>query len=270
MRKNYFLPFLLLLVSLVNAQIDQTSYRGAFAPAPTPMWTDSWTNYDPKNETYPDGTVVNVTTDITANTTWTTGKTYYITGLIYVRNNATLTIQPGVVVKGNFTNSGTALIVTKGSKLNAVGTASSPIVFTSAKTVAEGRQPGDWGGIVLLGKAGFNINNGINNIEGITASVNTEYGGGTSPVNNDSSGTLKYVRIEFGGFVFSPNNEINGLTMGAVGNGTTIDYVQVSYANDDAFEWFGGSVNCKHLVAFRNLDDDLDADNGYKGAVQYV
>lgn len=270
MRKNYFLPFLLLLVSIVNAQIDQTSYRGAFAPAPTPMWTDSWTNYDPKNETYPDGTVVNVTTDITANTTWTTGKTYYITGLIYVRNNATLTIQPGVVVKGVYTNSGTALIVTKGSKLNAIGTASSPIVFTSAKTVAEGRQPGDWGGIVLLGKAGFNINNGVNNIEGITSSVNTEYGGGSSPVNNDSSGTLKYVRIEFGGFVFSPNNEINGLTMGAVGNGTTIDYVQVSYANDDAFEWFGGSVNCKHLVAFRNLDDDFDADNGYKGAVQYV
>ncbi|WP_297509334.1 T9SS type A sorting domain-containing protein [Flavobacterium sp.] len=271
MKKNYFLPFLLLLVSLVNAQIDQTSYRGAFAPAPTPMWTDSWTNYDPKNETYPDGTVVNITTDITANTTWTTGKTYYITGLIYVRNNATLTIQPGVVVKGVYTNSGTALIVTKGSKLNAIGTASSPIVFTSAKTVAEGRQPGDWGGIVLLGKAGFNINNGVNNIEGITASVNTEYGGGsTAPVNNDSSGTLKYVRIEFGGFVFSPNNEINGLTMGAVGNGTTIDYVQVSYANDDAFEWFGGSVNCKHLVAFRNLDDDFDADNGYKGAVQYV
>ncbi|WP_264511398.1 T9SS type A sorting domain-containing protein [Flavobacterium sp. N1719] len=270
MRKNYFLPFLLLLVSMLNAQIEQTSYRGAFAPAPTPMWTDSWTNYDPKNEIYPDGTVVNITTDITTNTTWTTGKTYYLSGLIYVRNNATLTIQPGVVVKGNYTNSGTALIVTKGSKLNAIGTASQPIVFTSAKTVAEGRQPGDWGGIVLLGKAGFNINNGVNNIEGITASVNTEYGGGAAPDDNDNSGTLKYVRIEFGGYVFSPNNEINGLTMGAVGKGTTIDYVQVSYANDDAFEWFGGSVNCKHLVAYRNLDDDFDTDNGYKGLVQYV
>lgn len=270
MKKNYFLPLLLLFVSFINAQIDQTSYRGAFAPAPTPMWTDSWTNYDPKNEPYPDGTVVNVTTDITANTTWTTGRTYYLTGLIYVRNNATLTIQPGVVVKGNFTNSGTALIVTRGAKLNAVGTATNPIVFTSAKTVAQGRQPGDWGGIVLLGRAKFNINNGVNNIEGITASVNTEYGGGTSPIDNDNSGTLKYVRIEFGGYVFSPNNEINGLTMGAVGSGTTIDYVQVSYANDDAFEWFGGSVNCKHLVAMNNLDDDLDADNGFKGAVQYV
>ncbi|GEC79219.1 T9SS type A sorting domain-containing protein [Flavobacterium aquatile] len=270
MKKNYLIAFLILAINFVSAQIEPTSYRGAFAPAPTQMWTEQWTNFDPKNEPYPDAaTVVNVTADITANTTWTTGKTYKLNGLIYVRNNATLTIQPGVVVKGITSSTGTALIVTRGSKLNAIGTAALPIVFTSGKTVAEGRQPGDWGGIILLGKAGFNINGGVNNIEGITSNVNTEYGGGASPINNDNSGTLKYVRIEFGGYVFSPNNEINGLTMGAVGNGTTIDYVQVSYTNDDAFEWFGGSVNCKHLVSFRNLDDDFDADNGYKGLVQY-
>lgn len=271
MKNNYLVALLMFVFSFASAQIEPTSYRGAFAPAPAAMWTDSWTNYDPKNEPYLDAaTVVNVTTDITTNTTWTTGKTYKISGLIYVRNNATLTIQPGVVVKGLTSSTGTALIVTKGAKLNAIGTATSPIVFTSGKTVAQGRQPGDWGGIVLLGRAGFNLNNGINNIEGIAANVNTEYGGGASPINNDNSGTLKYVRIEFGGYVFSPNNEINGLTMGAVGNGTTIDYVQVSYANDDAFEWFGGSVNCKHLVAFRNVDDEFDTDNGYKGIVQYA
>lgn len=270
MKKHYVFALLILAVNFVNAQIEQTSYRGAFAPAPAAMWTDSWTNWDPNATAYADeATVVNVTTDITSNTTWTTGKTYKITGLIYVRNNATLTIQPGVVVKGVFTNTGTALIVTKGAKLNAVGTPTSPIVFTSAKPAGT-RAPGDWGGIVLLGKAGFNVNGGVNNIEGITASVNTEYGGGATPNDNDNSGTLKYVRIEFGGFVFSPNNEINGLTMGAVGRGTTIDYVQVSFANDDAFEWFGGSVNCKHLVAYRNLDDDFDTDNGYKGFVQYA
>jgi hypothetical protein len=270
MKKNYLILLLALIVNFANAQfIESTTYRGAFAPS-TPMWTDSWTNYDPINEPYLDAaTVVNVTADITTNTTWTTGKTYKIAGLIYVRNNATLTIQPGVVVKGLSSVNGTALIVTKGSKLNAIGTATSPIVFTSGKTVAQGRQPGDWGGIILLGRAGFNTNNGLNNIEGITANVNTEYGGGASPINNDDSGTLKYVRIEFGGYVFSPNNEINGLTMGAVGNGTTIDYVQVSYTNDDAFEWFGGSVNCKHLVSYRNLDDDFDTDNGYKGIVQF-
>jgi hypothetical protein len=277
MKKNYLIALLALFVNFANAQqfIESTTYRGAFAPG-TPMWTDSWANFDPINEPYLDAaTVVNVTADITTNTTWLSGRTYKLTGLIYVRNNATLTIQPGVVIKGLTSVNGTALIITRGSKLNAIGTAASPIVFTSGKTVAQGRQPGDWGGIILLGRAGFNANvpagsnNGVNNIEGITANANTEYGGGASAINNDDSGTLKYVRIEFGGYVFSPNNEINGLTMGAVGNGTTIDYVQVSYTNDDAFEWFGGSVNCKHLVSFRNLDDDFDTDNGYKGLVQF-
>lgn len=280
MKKIYLVAILLLVANFVNAQIVQTSYRGAFAPGVS-MWTDNWTNWDPKAEAYTDPVnttnpttnatvvnVVNVTTNITANTTWYTGKTYYISGLIYVKNNATLTIQPGVVVKGVKTSTGTALIVTKGAKLNAVGTALAPIVFTSALT-AGNRQPGDWGGIVLLGKGSFNLNNGINNIEGITASVDTQYGGGTTPDDNDNSGTLKYVRIEFGGFVFSPNNEINGLTFGAVGKGTTIDNVQVSYTADDSFEWFGGSVNCKHLVAYRGLDDDFDTDNGFSGICQF-
>ena len=270
MKKNYFIALLALVANFASAQIEQTAYRGAFAPAPTAMWTDSWTNWDPQNEPYTDAaTVVNVTTNITTNSTWTTGKTYKISGLIYVTNNATLTIQAGVVVKGLYTNTGTALIVTKGAKLNAIGTASAPIVFTSAKPAGQ-RAAGDWGGIVLLGKAGFNLNGGLNNIEGITATVNTEYGGGATPIDSDNSGTMKYCRIEFPGFVFSPNNEINGLTLGSVGNGTTIDYVQVSHSGDDSFEWFGGSVNCKHLVSYKGVDDDFDTDNGYKGLVQFV
>ena len=270
MKKNYFIALLALVVNFASAQIEQTSYRGAFAPAPTAMWTDSWTNWNPQNEPYADAaTVVNVASNITTSTTWTTGKTYKLTGLIYVTNNATLTIQPGVVIKGIFSNSGTALIITRGAKLNAIGTATAPIVFTSGK-IAGTRAAGDWGGVIILGKAGFNINGGVNNIEGITATLNTEFGGGAVPVNNDNSGTMKYCRIEFPGFVFSPNNEINGLTLGAVGNGTTIDYVQVSHSNDDSFEWFGGSVNCKHLVSYRGLDDDFDTDNGYKGIVQFA
>ncbi|MGG7036051.1 MAG: T9SS type A sorting domain-containing protein [Flavobacterium sp.] len=266
MKKNYFVAILALICTFATAQIEQTSYRGAFAPAPTAMWTDGWANFDPQNAAYP---AVNVTisSDITANTTWTTGNTYALSGLIYVRNNATLTIQPGVVIKG--AGAGAALIVTKGAKLDAVGTATSPIVFTSNQPVGS-RQKGDWGGIVLLGKASFNLNNGVNNIEGITATDDTQYGGGLTPDDNDNSGTLKYVRIEFCGYAYSPNNEINGLTMGAVGRGTTIDYVQVSHCNDDAFEWFGGTVNCKHLVSYRNLDDDFDTDNGYSGMVQYA
>ena len=271
MKKNYFIALFALIVNFASAQIEQTTYRGAFDPN-TPMWTDTWTSWNPQNEPYTDpaaANVVSVTTNITTNTTWTYGKTYKLTGLIYVTNNATLTIQPGVIVKAIYTNTGTALIVTKGAKIDAVGTAARPIVFTSNKPAGQ-RAAGDWGGIVLLGKAGFNLNGGINNIEGITATINTQYGGGTSPINDDSSGTMKYCRIEYPGFVFSPNNEINGLTLGSVGNGTTIDYVQVSYCGDDSFEWFGGSVNCKHLVSYRGLDDDFDTDNGYKGVVQFA
>jgi hypothetical protein len=266
MKKNYLIAILFLIVNMVSAQIEQTSYRGAFAPAPTAMWTDNWTNYDPQNTVYGAATVT-VSADITANTTWTTGKVYSLSGLINVRNNAILTIQPGVIVRG--AGAGAALVITKGAKINAIGTATSPIVFTSNNAPGS-RNKGDWGGIILLGKGAFNLNNGVNNIEGLTASVYTEYGGGLSPDPADNSGTLKYVRIEFGGYVYAPNSEINGLTMGAVGSGTTIDYVQVSFVNDDAFEWFGGSVNCKHLVSFRNLDDDFDTDNGYSGAVQYA
>ncbi|MES2411986.1 MAG: hypothetical protein V4535_11140, partial [Bacteroidota bacterium] len=182
MKKNYFIALLALVVNLASAQIEPTAYRGAFAPAPTAMWTDSWTNWDPQNEPYTDAAiVVNVTANITTNTTWTTGKTYKLTGLIYVANNATLTIQAGVVVKGVYSNTGTALIITKGAKLNAIGTAVAPIVFTSAKPAGT-RAAGDWGGIVLLGKAGFNLNGGVNNIEGITATANTQYGGGASPI----------------------------------------------------------------------------------------
>lgn len=258
---------LFLVVAAMNAQLETTTYRGAFAPAPVAMWTDNWTNFDPQNVVYPTPNV-DVTANITVDTRWTTGNTYYLRGQIYVKNNATLTIDPGVIVRGDATAAGAGLFITKGAKLIAEGTATSPIIFTSDKAVGA-RVKGDWGGIVLLGKGALNINNGVNNIEGIAASVDTQFGGGLTPDNADNSGSLKYVRIEFAGYVYAANQEINGLTLGAVGSGTTIDYVQVSHSNDDSFEWFGGAVNCKHLVAFRGLDDDFDTDNGYSGKVQY-
>ncbi len=254
-----------LVCSFAMAQVQQTPYRGAFAPAPTAMWTNGWTNFDPNNAVYGNVTTA-VTADITSNVTWTKDKVYELTKLITVRNNATLTIQAGTVIRTK--TLAAALVITRGSKLNAIGTLAEPIVFTS-KAAAGSRQRGDWGGIVLLGKGRYNLNNGVNYIEGISQNVNTEFGGGLTPDDNDNSGTLKYVRIEYAGYVFAPNNELNGLTMGAVGKGTTIDYVQVSYSNDDSFEWFGGSVDCKHLVAFNGLDDDFDTDNGYKGICQY-
>jgi hypothetical protein len=267
--KKLNMMVLLALTSFIGfAQIEQVSYRGAFAPSPTPMWTNGWTNFDPQNTVYSRATTVNVDAAITTNTTWTANNLYVLKGLIYVKNGATLTIEAGTLIEGDHTYTGSALVITKGAKIFAYGTAAKPIVFTS-DVAAGSRNKGDWGGVILLGKSNFNINGGVNNIEGITPTADTQYGGSSTPDENDSSGTMRYVRIEFPGYVYAPNNEINGLTLGAVGKGTIIDYVQVSHSNDDSFEWFGGSVDCKHLVAFRGLDDDFDTDNGFNGKVQF-
>jgi len=251
-----------------------TVYRGAFEPAPAPMWTDSWTNWDPQYTIYPTPTDV-VSDSITSNTTWTNNKTYLVQGPLYVKAN--LTIQPGTVVLFDKTAAGSALIVTNKGKLFADGQVSSnfinPIVFASSAAPGQ-RTIGDWGGIILLGEARNNIppntaagiNAGIGYIEGLPTSVNTKYGGTN---DEDTSGVLRYIRIEFAGYAYQPDKEINGLTFGSVGSGTVVDYVQVSFANDDAFEWFGGTVNCKHLVSYRNLDDDFDTDFGYRGKVQF-
>lgn len=270
MRKNLLFAASLLVGLLTNAQtfFDQTTYRGAFAPAPTPMWTNGWAEWDPQNKVYPAPNVT-VNTNITANTTWSTGQVVLLQGPIYVKNNAVLTIQPGVVVLGSKVAAGSALIITRGSQIQAVGTVSQPIVFTSDQAPGA-RGLGDWGGLVILGNAPLNYTNGVNYIEGLPQGSDTQYGGGTSPNPNDNSGTLKYVRIEFGGYVYQPNQEINGLTFGAVGAATQVDYVQVSFTNDDGFEWFGGNVSAKHLVSYRNLDDDFDTDNGWSGFVQYA
>lgn len=267
MKKFYQLALLALTTGLANAQtpfFTPTTYRGAFAPAPTQMWTAGWTEWDPQTKVYGTSTV-DVTTNITTNTTWTANNVYLLKGVIYVKNGATLTIAPGTVIMGDKATPNSSLIVTKGAKLMAQGTAAAPIVFTSNQAVGQ-RNLGDWGGIILLGKATNNLVGGTGNVEGLAVSTDTEFGGTD---DNDNSGALQYVRIEFGGYVFQPNKEINGLTMGSVGRGTVIDNVQVSFSNDDAYEWFGGTVNCKHLVSFRNLDDDFDTDNGYKGFVQF-
>lgn len=263
--KKQILSILSVVVTAIaaNAQ-DITSYRGAFAPAPEPQWTDGWTNWDPQNTPYGAATVT-VSTAITTNTTWTSNNVYLLQGIIYVNSGVTLTIQPGTVIRGDNTVPNSSLFVARGGKINAIGTACNPIVFTSNKAIGA-RAKGDWGGLVLLGNA---VNNTGTNaqIEGTAAGEPRNFHGGTN--DDDNSGTLKYVRLEYCGFVFAPNNEINSLTMGSVGRATTIDYIQSSFGNDDGFEWFGGTVNCKHLVSYRNLDDDFDTDLGYSGVVQY-
>lgn len=241
-----------------------TTYKGAFPVTdntPSTDWTAGWSNFDPQNTNY--GTVTTtVSTDITTSTTWS--GVILLQNKVYVKNNATLTIQPGTVILGDKVTQG-SLIVTRGAKLNAIGTVSQPIVFTSNQAIGL-RAPGDWGGLVLLGLARNNQPGGVANIEGITPTTDTQYGGN---FDTDNSGTIKYVRIEFAGIALEPNKEINGLTFGSVGSGTTIDYVQVTLSGDDAFEWFGGTVNCKHLIAYRSVDDDFDTDFGFRGKVQF-
>ncbi len=205
---------------------------------------------------------------ITENRTLKAQYTYKLRGLVYVTNGAVLTIEPGTKIVGENGRNG-GLIITRNAKLNADGSADKPIVFTSEAATP---QRGDWAGIVLLGNAptnaSFNGQQGIGEIEGgINNSEGMGLYGGTNPADN--SGVLRYVRIEYAGYAFLPDKEINGLTFGGVGNQTIADYVQVSYANDDSFEWFGGTVNCKHLISFRTLDDDFDTDNGFAGKVQF-
>jgi hypothetical protein len=156
------------------------------------------------------------------------------------------------------------LIIERGAKLDAQGTPTNPIVFTSGKPAGQ-RARGDWGGIILLGNAP--TNRPLSPAPLIEGGVDRRYGG---TVVNDNSGTLKYVRIEFAGIAAEPGSEINGLTMGGVGSGTTLEYIQVSYGNDDAYEWFGGTVNAKYLVAYASSDDDLDFDFGYTGKIQFA
>lgn len=208
------------------------------------------------------------------------GNNYILSGLVYMVNNATMKVEPGVTVKGDYQGTNVAaLIITRGAKLVADATQDNPIVFTSNSPVP---RSGDWGGIVLCGKASINTTYSAT-IAGVVTGPGTYQveggvdnsfgdgiaGGGATPNDADSSGVLRYVRIEYAGYAYQPDKEINSLTMAAVGSKTVIDYVQVTYAKDDAFEWFGGTVNCSHLITYKTQDDDFDTDNGFSGRVQF-
>ena len=267
MKKIYLSFITIALASALNAQDafwTVTNYRGAFPitdGTTATDWTAGWSNFDPQTTAYP-ATVTTVSANILTNTTWS--GVIRLENKIYVKNNATLTILPGTIIRGDKLTQGT-LIVTRGAKINANGTASNPVVFTSNEAAGT-RLPGDWGGLVILGLAKNNQPGGVANIEGIVPTTDTQFGGN---FDNDNSGSLTYVRIEFAGIALEPNKEINGLTCGSVGSATVIDYVQVTSSGDDSFEWFGGTVNCKHLIAYRGLDDDFDTDYGYRGKIQF-
>ncbi|MEG1544033.1 MAG: hypothetical protein RR382_05850 [Tannerellaceae bacterium] len=186
--------------------------------------------------------------------------TYLMKGWCYVTAGAELTIEPGTIIKGD-KETKAALIVEPGGKVLAQGTAEAPIIFTSAEA-AGSRKPGDWGGLVICGKAKNNKTE--MQIEG---GPRTKHGGND---DNDNSGVFSYIRVEFGGYPFKADQEINGITFGSVGKATKVDHLQVSYSNDDSYEWFGGTMNAKYLVAYHGWDDEFDTDNGFSGHLQYL
>lgn len=206
---------------------------------------------------------------ISADKTLYSNVTYQLSGKTYVTNGATLTIQPGTRIEGLYNSENTkasALIITRGCKIMAQGTADQPIVFT-----AQNGQKGGWGGLVILGKAV--VNQGTEcAIEGIDAStapagVDIHFGGTN---DNDNSGVLSYVRVEYAGASIAADNELNAFTFGGVGRGTRLDHCQAFHGADDAFEFFGGCVNGKYLVSTATDDDGLDFDWGYTGTIQYA
>lgn len=193
------------------------------------------------------------------------GGPWLIQGVVTVEDGAVLTIEAGTTITGEAATSGT-LVIKRGGQINAVGTADAPIVFTSELPEGQ-RAAGDWGGLILLGRAPITLSGGATEatIEGLTSD---ELYGGNDPM--DSSGTLQYVRIEYSGVDLGDGDEINGLTFGAVGAGTTIDHVMVRNTLDDGFEWFGGTVNASHLIAYNAGDDYFDADQGFSGNLQFL
>jgi len=211
--------------------------------------------------TYSSATFVEVEGSLTGTVNWTKNNIYLLKGFVRVQDGGVLNIEAGTVIFGDTETKGT-LIIQKGGQIFAEGTAQEPIVMTSEKAPGL-RQPGDWGGLVICGKARNNVPGGEAELEGGYGAFH----GGTD--DNDNSGVLRYVQINFAGIPINPNEEVNSLTMGSVGKSTTIEYVLCAYGLDDAFEWFGGNVDGKYLVAYRGLDDDFDVDLGYSGNVQF-
>ncbi|MEP6729252.1 MAG: fibronectin type III domain-containing protein [bacterium] len=226
--------------------------------------------------TLPFGNVTTIiSTDILASRTLYADTAYTLSGFIHVGNGATLTIQPGTVIKGDYNTLGSSLMILKGAKIIAVGTADAPIVFTSSRAPGV-RQPGDWGGLLLVGN-GVNNRSGAVAVEGTgtdgTAVVGGKnytvvYNGGNIPTDN--SGTLAYVRVEFGGFAPVQDQEFNSFTFCAVGSGTRASYLESLDGLDDSYEFFGGGFDLDHLIAFETADDMFDMSEGWSGRMQYL
>lgn len=219
----------------------------------------------------PPSTVDTLSGSITSDLNLDASKGYVVNGQVFVKNNASLTIPAGTTLsfaKNDDAANKSSLIITQGSKLNVNGTADKPVVFTSG---AATKAPGDWGAVVILGKAATNTGTGY--AEGLPPSNDTKYGG---TANDDNSGTITYLRVEYAGGINADAEDewkvdkVSGLVFASVGSGTSVNHVMVTHSRDDGYQFVGGTVNATHLIGFNNGDDDYDFDLGYTGKLQYL
>ncbi|WPO78968.1 hypothetical protein [Flavobacterium sp. KACC 22761] len=222
----------------------------------TSNWMNNWTNFKPAANEYNEATNI-IAGTIDKDMKLLKRNTYQLVGVVYVTNNATLTIEPGTVIRGDDKTCGT-LVITNGAKIMAEGLETDPIVFTSNKEKTE-RKPGDWGGIIVLGKAPINNLGGLHTLPFDLEPMLNHYGGQDA---EDNSGILKYVRIEYAGRKLSSLKELNGLSLAGVGRKTVLSNIQISFSNDDSFECYGGDMNLNNLISYRTTDDDFDFTQG--------
>ena len=266
----------------VNASaqfVEQVGFVGALENDAAKDWTKGWANWNPKTTVYGVATDSTTLSDasgkkvISGTVTLNASTVYLLKSFCIIPSGAKLVVPAGTIIRAIADANASpkmyaTIIVERGGMIELNGTSSSPVILTSNKPVGS-RERGDWGGLVITGKAVNNQGNDVQ-LEGFSnvAFDNTlgKHGGSDDA---DNSGSITYTRVEFAGYAFEPNKEINGVTFGSVGNKTVVNGIQVSYSNDDAFEWFGGTVNAKHLIAYKTTDDDFDTDFGFRGAVQF-
>lgn len=256
-----------------SGNLEESHFPGAFGVTIDEQWhiNSNWWELEPQMIDY--GFDINeveiIEGSISQNTDWTNDNKYLLRGQVFVKDGVTLTIEPGTIIFGEKAvgiESG-VLVFNRGAKIEANGTPEDPIVFTGTLAPGE-RTRGQWGGVVFCGNAVSNKGNDVL-LEGVQG-PDPEDGtyGGDNPL--DSSGSFSYWRVEYAGIAISPGNEINSITFGGVGSETSVHHIIVTYAGDDAIEWFGGAADVKYVATYNTLDDDLDMDAGYQGNVQYA